>query len=213
MWIGTLLAAVTGALIVSTIGAYAAGATLGTVSNAFQLMATITTTRLSLALLLLVIVFDNWTINVLNLYTGGLSLLNVFERLGRFRATLIVSVAGILLSAFPSLAQGYTGWLNLLGTAFAPLAGILIADYLLVRHMQVDVAALFEPHGRYWYWGGFNLVAVAWTAIGVAPYTLVLPPSWPVPVVVAALSGTGYVVTTRLLGRRNPAVARAAGLA
>lgn len=211
MWIGTLLASVVGALLVSTIGAYAAGATLGLVPNAFQLMADITTTKLSLALLLLVIVFDNWTINVLNLYTGGLSLLNVFERLGRFRATLIVSVVGIGLSAFPALAQGYTGWLNLLGTAFSPLAGILIADYVFVKHMRLDVPALFEPHGAYWYWGGFNLVAILWTAIGVALYTLVLPESWPIPVVVLLLSGAGYLLTMRLLRPHSERIARAAG--
>ena len=29
------------------------------------------------------------------------------------------------------------------------------------------VAALFDPKGRYRYWHGFNLVAVAWTVIGV----------------------------------------------
>ena len=211
MWIGTLLAAGSGTFVVSTIGAYAAGASLGHVVNAFQLVASIASDHLSLALLLLVIVFDNWTINVLNLYTGGLSLLNVFERLGRFRATLLVSTAGIGLSAFPSLAQGYAGWLNLLGIAFAPLAGILIADYLLLKRMRLDVPALFEPHGRYWYWSGFNLVAIAWTLIGVLIYTLVLPPSWPVPIATLLLSAAGYLATMLLLRPHSRAISAASG--
>ncbi len=176
MWIGTLLATGSGALVVSTIGVYVAGASLGHVANAFQMVAGIADSHLAFALPLLVIVLDNWTINVLNLYTSGLSLLNVFERLGRFRATLLVSAVGIALSAFPALAQGYTGWLALLGTAFAPLAGILVADYLPLRRGRLDVPALFEPHGHYWHWCGFNLVAMAWTAIGVLLSTLLLPP-------------------------------------
>ncbi len=209
MWLGTLLAAGSGTLLVSTVGAYAAAASLGHVANAFQLVAGITGGSLSLALLLLVIVFDNWTINVLNLYTGGLSLLNVFERLGRFRATVLVSAAGIALSAFPSLAQGYTGWLTLLGTAFAPLAGILVADYLVLHRMRLDVPALFEPHGRYWYWSGYNLVAIGWTALGVLLSTLVLPPSWPVPVAALLLSACGYLATMLLLRSRSGPLSRA----
>jgi len=210
MWAGSFLGAIGGALIVSTIGAYAAGASLGHVANAFELVADITGSGFALAALLLVIVFDNWTINVLNLYTGGLSLLNMVERLGRFRATLLVSAVGILLSAFPAVAQGYTGWLNLLGTAFAPVAGILLADYLLVKRMRLDLHGLFEPHGAYWYWGGFNWIAIAWTAIGVALYTLVIPASWPAPVVVSIVAAAGYGASVLLLRTRNATLARAA---
>ena len=198
MWIGTLSAACVGALLVSLVGAYAAAATHGHVVNAFAVLADITTTRLSLALILLMVVLDNWTINVLNLYTGGLSLLNVVERLGRLRATLLVSVAGIALSAFPGVAQGYADWLVLLGTAFDPVAGILVADYLFVRHMRIDVPALFQPGGRYWYRAGFNPASLAWTAIGVCLALFVVPSSWPVPLVVVLVSGLGYWATMHL---------------
>jgi len=155
MWIGTMLAVVLGALSVSLLGAYAAGASLGAQPNAFALVAAISQGWMPLCLLLAVIVFDNWTINVLNLYTGGLSLLNMFERLGRLRATLLVSAIG--LSALPSLVNSYTDWMNLLGTVFAPMAGVLVAECLVVRHMRVDVPARYAKGGAYWYWHGFNL--------------------------------------------------------
>jgi nucleobase:cation symporter-1, NCS1 family len=58
--------------------------------------------------------------------------------------------------------------MNVMGGFFGPVAGILLADYLVVRRMRIDVPALFEKHGRYWYWGGFNWIAVAWTALGFA---------------------------------------------
>ncbi|MCQ8241441.1 purine-cytosine permease family protein [Rhizosaccharibacter radicis] len=209
MWIGTLAASGVGAAVVGTIGAYAAGATEGHLDNAFALMAQISPTPLSFCLLLLVIVFDNWTINVLNLYTGGLSLLNVFERIGRFGATVAVSILGIALSSFPSLAQGYTGWLILLGTAFSPVAGILLADYLLLKRLRPDVPALLQPHGRYWYAGGVNPAAMLWTAIGVALSLWIVPASMPVPVIVLLLSGGGYFVTMRLWARRSGAMAAA----
>jgi NCS1 family nucleobase:cation symporter-1 len=46
---------------------------------------------------------DDWTINVLNLYSGGLSLSNMFERLGRFWTTLIASVLGVALCGVPDV--------------------------------------------------------------------------------------------------------------
>ncbi len=60
---------------------------------------------IELLLFLIVIALDNWTINVLNLYTGGLSLSNIFERLGRFWTTVIISALGIALSATPECSD------------------------------------------------------------------------------------------------------------
>ena len=211
MWIGTMLAAILGALFVSLLGAYAAGASLGMQPNAFALVASISDGWLPLCLLLVVIVFDNWTINVLNLYTGGLSLLNMFERLGRLRATILVSVVGIGLSTLPTFVDRYTGWINLLGTVFAPMAGVLLADYLVIKRMRLDVPALFEHGGgAYWYWRGFNPIAMVWTLLGFLLYRFVIPQSWPVPIVVLLLTGVGYSLTTWLIARISPALALAA---
>jgi purine-cytosine permease-like protein len=211
MWIGTMLAAFLGALFVSLLGAYAAGASLGLQPNAFALVAAISNGWLPLCLLLVVIVFDNWTINVLNLYTGGMSLLNMFERLGRMRATILVSLVGIGLSALPTFVDRYTGWINLLGTVFAPMAGVLLADYIVIKRMRLDVPALFtHGGGAYWYWRGFNPIAIAWTLLGFLLYLLIIPPAWPVPVVVLLLTGAGYSLATWSIARISPSLARAA---
>ena len=39
----------------------------------------------------------------------------MFERLGRFWTTLIISVLGIVLSAIPDVASGYTTYVGILG--------------------------------------------------------------------------------------------------
>lgn len=45
---------------------------------------------------------------------------------------------------------GYTVFL-------APICGMLIADYWIVRKGNVDVPALYKGKGgRYWYWSGIN---------------------------------------------------------
>jgi purine-cytosine permease-like protein len=155
-----------------------------------------------LLLLLCFLVLDNWTINVLNLYTGGLSLANIVARMGRFWATLLVSVAGVALSVTPSVVDRFNGLMTLMGNVFAPIAGVLLADYLLVKRMQISVGELFDPSGRYRYWAGFNLVALAWTAIGCVVYWAT-PASWVQNVVTIVATFVGYALTVRVVAPRT----------
>jgi NCS1 family nucleobase:cation symporter-1 len=210
MWVGTLIAAATGTFVAGFIGAYGAAATLGRVSNTFEVLADLSTSWLTLLLIFVVIAVDNWTINVLNLYTGGLSLSNIFERLGRFWTTLIVSVLGVALSAAPSVVNSYTNYVAVLGNTFAPIAAVLIVDYVVVKRTRIDIVALFERGGPYWYWGGFNVVAILWTVMGFLLCTLIVPAGWIPTMVALLLTGIGYYVTV-LLVRPFSRPLRAAG--
>jgi nucleobase:cation symporter-1, NCS1 family len=127
MWIGTLSASAIGTMISGSLGAYAAAATLGKIANPFVIIAGISTSWITLLLILVFIALDNWTINVLNLYTGGLSISNIFERLGRFWTTLIASVVGIALSAIPDVLNSYLTYATLLGNFFSPI-GVRLPD-------------------------------------------------------------------------------------
>jgi cytosine/uracil/thiamine/allantoin permease len=209
MWWGTLLGKVGGGCFAACIGAYGAAATLGKTANVFEVASKLTTSWFVLLLFLIVIALDNWTINVLNLYTGGLSLSNIFERLGRFWTTLIISVLGIILSAIPDVASGYTTYVGILGNVFSPIAGVLIADYLLVKRMRIDLVALFEAKGPYWYWKGFNPIAVIWTALGFLAYMFVIPPESIRVLVTLLATGAGYWATMQLLSPYFTWLARA----
>jgi len=120
-----------------------------------------------------------------------------------------VSVAGVALSIIPGLVNGYTDFMNAFGSLFAPIAGVLIADYVFIKRGRIDVLALFDRSGPYWYIGGFNPVAVAWTALGLAVFWLL--PQTAVPIVAAAvITAFGYYVTIRAVASRVPAVGAAA---
>ena len=209
MWWGTLLGKVGGGCFAACLGAYGAAATLGKTANVFEVASGLTTSWFILLLFLVVIALDNWTINVLNLYTGGLSLSNMFERLGRFWTTLIISVLGIILSARPDVASGYTTYVGILGNVFSPIAGVLIADYLFVKRMRIDLGALFETNGSYWYWKGVNPVAVIWTALGFLAYMFVIPAEWIRVLVTLLATGGGYWATMQLLSPHFGELARA----
>ena len=163
---------------------------------------------LPLLAFVVVIALDNWTINVLNLYTGGLSLLNIFERLGRFWSTLIISVLGIALSVVPDVVSSYTSYVGMLGNFFSPIAGVLVADYVLVKRMRIDMVALFERNGPYWYWRGVNPIAVLWTVVGFLLYMFVIPQNYIQTVCTILITGAGYWATTRLAAARSSVMAR-----
>jgi NCS1 family nucleobase:cation symporter-1 len=70
----------------------------------------------------------------------------------------------------------FGNFLALIGVAFAPLCGIQIADYFVLRGRRLDVRALYTqgPGQLYSFWGGFNPAAMAALAAGCATYVLLL---------------------------------------
>jgi uncharacterized membrane protein len=71
------------------------------------------------------------------------------------------------------------------------------------------VVGLFERGGPYWYWRGFNLVAVLWTVVGFLLYMFVIPPAWLQTPCTVVLTAAGYWMTTRLAARWSAVIARA----
>lgn len=62
-------------------------------------------------------------------------------------------------------------FLNVYGGILAPLAAIFIVDYWVIKKQNLDIKALYEGEGsRYWYAGGFNVMAfIAWIAGAIIP--------------------------------------------
>ena len=208
MWLGTISAAVVGTLIASFLGAYGAAATLGGNSNIFTLVAGINPNGWMLLSIVILIILENWTINVLNLYTGGLSLANMFQGLGRFWTTLAIGVLGIVLSMQPTVVQGYMQYTTALGNLFAPITGVLLADYLFVKRGRLQIAALFQRGGPYWYWHGINPVAILWMILGLFTY-FYIPVQFMQSLTTVLITGAGYWVTMLVLRSRFQQLSRA----
>ncbi|HUG64000.1 MAG TPA: cytosine permease [Gaiellaceae bacterium] len=200
MRIGYAGSAVLAVAVTTFVGGYAAAAT-GDV-NPFVAVAGVTTTSVVLVAMLVALAVQGIAANVTNTYTAGLSLVNAVPSLGRIRATVVVAALAMILSGFPEVIERAQDWIAHLGNLGAPLAGVVLADYALVRAMQTDVPALFDPAGRYAYFHGVNVEAIAAIAVGAACYYAV-PDSW-VKVVwgvgIAAAAYLGLVAVTRRHG-------------
>ena len=82
--------------------------------------------------------------------------------------------AGLGIAMFPWKLLASTGgyvftWLIGYSALLGPIAGILIADYYVVRKTKLDVRDLFRHDGRYGYRKGWNPVAVVALVVGVLP--------------------------------------------
>ncbi len=82
---------------------------------------------------------------------------------------LITGILGILCMPWKLMQDPATylnGWLGGVSALLGPVAGILIADYFLIRKTELDVADLYRPNGRY---AGISKAAIVALVVGLAP--------------------------------------------
>lgn len=82
-------------------------------------------------------------------------------KIGGMITSLIAFPIGALWVAVIS-QLGMFGFVNTLGSVLAPMYGIMIADYYLIKKQEVDIQDLFSanPDGKYYYTGGWNRKAL-----------------------------------------------------
>jgi NCS1 family nucleobase:cation symporter-1 len=106
---------------------------------------------------------------------------NAFPKWISFRTGgLITGVVGILMRPWRLLADpsGYIyAWLVGYSGGLGSIAGVLIADYWLVRKKQLELGDLYRKEGAYSYNGGWNWRPVVATLVGctLAWIGLVIP--------------------------------------
>lgn len=97
---------------------------------------------------------------------------NAFPRWITFRlGGLITGILGIVMQPWRLLADpaGYVfQWLGGYSGGLGAIAGVLIADYWLVRKKHLELGDLYKPQGIYRYEGGWNWRAIVATLVGCA---------------------------------------------
>ena len=96
------------------------------------------------------------------------------SRITFFRGALLTAAVGTALAPWRLAgdAAGYLFvWLGGYGAALGPVAGVMIADYYVVRGRTLDVDGLYADGegGAYWYQGGWNPKAFACVLAGLGP--------------------------------------------
>jgi nucleobase:cation symporter-1, NCS1 family len=85
---------------------------------------------------------------------------------------MITAFIGLMMTPWKLLEDpnGYIfTWLIGYSALLGPIAGIMIADYYLLRRKHLEVRDLYQSHGIYRYTGGFSLAALGAFALAVIP--------------------------------------------
>ena len=84
----------------------------------------------------------------------------------------ITGIIGVLLMPWKLIASpnGYIfTWLVGYSALLGPIAGILIADYFVLRRTKLDVDALYQSDGEYRFSGGFSLAGIGALILAILP--------------------------------------------
>jgi cytosine permease len=110
---------------------------------------------------LVIVVLSSWLTNVVNLYSAALSLSSVLTRV---RERYVVVAAGLLCTGVASLdlLNRLTDFLFGLSVVFAPIAGILITDFFLIRKQTLYEVEQHTPAK------GFSAAALIAWGCGIA---------------------------------------------
>jgi NCS1 family nucleobase:cation symporter-1 len=124
----------------------------------------------------------NFGTTTAGIYASAIGLRNFAALQRRSWTTLLlititpVALVGIFI---PELFFAKFGnFLALIGVAFAPLCGIQIADYFVLRRRRIDIRAIYadRPGTPYYFWRGINPAALLALAAGCCTYILLLDP-------------------------------------
>ena len=88
------------------------------------------------------------------------------------QGAMITAVIGIVMlpwRLYNDAAAYIFTWLIGYGALLGPIAGIMIADYFVLRRGELVVNDLYKRNGIYEYSRGFNWLAIGALALGVAP--------------------------------------------
>jgi NCS1 family nucleobase:cation symporter-1 len=85
---------------------------------------------------------------------------------------LITGIVGIVMMPWKLVSDpsGYIfTWLIGYSALLGPIAGIMIADYFIIRRTKLNVAALYDADGEYRFTNGFSLAGLSALLIAVLP--------------------------------------------
>src|SRR3954447_9843387 len=134
------------------------------------------------ALALLFVIAANFGATTAGIYasTVGLKAVPVMRRvpwnLALVMALSPVCLVGVFMSTW--FFDHFGTFLAYLGVFFAPLVGIQIVDYFVLRGQRIDLRGIYDTnrHGPYAYWFGLNPAALTAMAAGVCTYLYLLDP-------------------------------------
>jgi NCS1 family nucleobase:cation symporter-1 len=124
-----------------------------------------------------VLILSTVTTNVVDIYSAGMSVSTVLPKIKPFTGLWIAAIIAFVVSYIPLFVGSFLGafilFLDYIGFIFAPILGILIVDYYLIRKRQYDWNHATTVNGPYWYSNGVNWKGVGAWVVGIVIFLIV----------------------------------------
>lgn len=138
--------------------------------NPIEAINAVTDNPIILSLLLLMIIFAQWSTNVVaNLMPSGMCIVALFRsKIPYWLGIVICGTLGAVIQ--PWVLVDHIGlFLTITGSLWSTLYGMTIADYLLIRKRKLNVPDLYKPVGesQFSFANGFNPAGVLAFVIGL----------------------------------------------
>lgn len=78
------------------------------------------------------------SINMNNAYTGGFSLLNTFQGIGRIKSSIFFGLAAVGFSLFPVLIEEAQTFISYLGALIIPISAVIVVDFLYIQKASLS---------------------------------------------------------------------------
>jgi NCS1 nucleoside transporter family len=170
-------------------------------------------------LVLLMVLHGPIATNILNVYSAALAALSMGVRLSRAAMALIAGIVGYLVTIYfvfqPSFAKAFDNWMISLLLWMSPWAGVVLADFFLLRRGHIDVGELYREPERSAYgdvnWGGIVAFVLGLVAGWLVEDGLVPALQGPISIKLLAGADLSWLVGIVVAGGMYLAVARRVG--
>ncbi len=155
------------------------------------------------ALALAIILVDETDNAFADIYSAAVSTQNILPKVRQRLLVIIIGVVGLALATILSM-DAYFDFLLLIGSVFVPLFGLLAADYFILHRRRYQIGELYR-RGRYWYWRGVNLLALAAWGLGVLSYHYIARKLPQLGASIPSFLATFilYLILAKLMGRKR----------
>ncbi len=130
---------------------------------------------------LIFVALANVTSTAVSIFASGLAMrhIKMFRATPWWQLMLLLIIPCVPFVFWPSeLFSLGDAFLAYNGTMYAPISGILFADYFFLRKQKLNLRALFEddPSGEYYFHSGYNWLALGSLLIGQILYIVLYNP-------------------------------------
>ena len=128
---------------------------------------------------LIMVVFSTITSDFPDVYSAACSMMNISRKVNSNTFMWIAGILSIIVAMiFP--AQQYENFLLFIGGMFVPLFGVVLSDYFFIRKRKLNAEAIYKIGGSYWYYKGFNIVALISWAAGFLVFEIIAIAEYPI---------------------------------